>query len=65
MVDDKPDLGKPGAGFVLSKVAYTSAYTDKKIKEGLTQKICKPLFYVARPEGFEPPAYGFEVLGNG
>ena len=22
---------------------------------------CKPLILMARPEGFEPPAYGFEV----
>ena len=21
---------------------------------------CKPFFYLVRPEGFEPPAYGFE-----
>jgi hypothetical protein len=30
-------------------------------KKGLTDCIlCKPFKFMARPEGFEPPAYGFE-----
>jgi hypothetical protein len=32
------------------------------VKKGLTDGPGKPFFhYLARPEGFEPPAYGFEV----
>ena len=32
-----------------------------KIKNGLYRYLYKPLILLARPEGLEPPAYGFEV----
>ena len=31
------------------------------IKKWLTKKAYNPLIFMARPEGFEPPACGFEV----
>jgi len=32
-----------------------------QIKNGLYRYMYKPLILLARPEGLEPPAYGFEV----
>ena len=39
-------------------------YTHPTIKKGLHQK-CNPLILLVRPAGFEPAAYGFEVLKTG
>ncbi len=46
--------------FYLNRFAWLACY--ECTKKGLAACIlCKPFKFMARPEGFEPPAYGFEV----
>ena len=50
----------PVDGHLIKKVEFGAAIM-LKIKNGLYRYLYKPLILLARPEGLEPPAYGFEV----
>ena len=49
-------------GLLLLIVLYQLHRTGIEPKgKGLNHKMAKPLVFMARPAGFEPAAYGFEV----